>query len=97
MALGYTLEDMQALLVKTIDQTKIFSSAIATIDEAINKLSSSWVSNEIGTYQQFVDKYNEKRGSLADAVDYMERFCNKLSEKIKQFDDAGTAVKNTFE
>jgi flagellar biosynthesis chaperone FliJ len=97
MALKFTLEEMQTTLENAVTQTNKYSEAINTIDEAINKLSSSWVSNEIGTYQEFVNKYNEKKGSLYDARDYMIRFCNKLREKINEFTEAATAIKNSFE
>ena len=97
MALKFTLEEMQVTLENAINQKNKYSSAIATIDEAINKLSSSWVSNEIGTYQEFVNKYNEKKGSLNEAAEYMGRFCDKLREKIEDFDGAATAIKNSFE
>ncbi len=97
MALKFTLEEMQATLENAINQTNKYSSAITTIDEAINKLSSSWVSNEIGTYQEFVNKYNEKKGKLTEAAEYMGRFCDKLREKIEEFDSAATAIKNSFE
>lgn len=97
MALKFTLEEMQITLENAVAQTNKYSEAINTIDEAINKLSSSWVSNEVGTYQEFVSKYNEKKGKLYDARDYMVRFCNKLREKINEFSEAATAIKNSFE
>lgn len=97
MALKFTLEEMQTTLENATSQTNKFSEAINTIESSINKLSSSWVSNEIGTYQEFVSKYNEKKQSLYDARDYMNRFCNKLREKINEFTDAANSIKNSFE
>ena len=97
MALKFTLGEMQTTLENAVSQTNKYSEAINTIDEAINKLSSSWVSNEIGTYQEFVNKYNEKKGSLYNARDYMVRFCNKLRDKINEFSSAANAIKNSFD
>lgn len=97
MALKFTLEEMQTTLDNAVAQTKKYSGAIARIEESINTLSSSWVSNEIGTYQTFVDKYNEKKQTLLDAADYMNRFCNKLREKTEEFDDAAKVIKDSFE
>ena len=95
--LGFTLEEMQTTLENAVIQTNKYSEAINTIDGAITKLSSSWVSNEIGTYQEFVNKYNEKKGSLYDARDYMIRFCNKLREKINELAEAANDIKKSFE
>ena len=97
MALKFTLSETQTALENATTQTNKYSEAITAIDETINKLSSSWVSKEIGTYEEFVGKYNEKRQRLFDARDYMVRFCNKLREKISEFDETATAVRNSFE
>lgn len=97
MALKFTLEEMQTTLENAVNQTNKYSEAIATIEESINKLSSSWVSKEIGTYEEFLNKYNEKKQSLYDAKDHMKRFCDKLREKISEFSEAATAIKNSFE
>ena len=97
MALKFTLQEMQTTLDNAIAQKNIYSGAIAKIEQSINTLSSSWVSDEIGTYQTFVDKYNEKKQSLIDAADYMSRFCTKLDEKITEFDETATAINNSFE
>jgi transcription initiation factor TFIIIB Brf1 subunit/transcription initiation factor TFIIB len=97
MALKFTLSEMQATLENATNQTNKYSEAINTIEETINKLSASWVSKEIGTYEEFVNRYNEKKRRLFDARDYMIRFCDKLREKISEFDEAATAIKNSFE
>ena len=97
MALKFTLSEMQATLENATTQTNKYSEAITTIENTINMLSESWVSKEIGTYEEFVNKYNEKKQKLYDARDYMIRFCNKLREKISEFDEAATAIKSSFE
>ena len=97
MALKFTLEEMQTTLDNVLNQTSKYSAAIESIDGAINKLSASWVSKEIETYEEFVSKYNEKKQRLYDARDYMNRFCNKLREKINEFTDAANSIKNSFE
>jgi len=96
MALKFTLEEMQATLTDAQRYTNAYSEAITELDTTIKALSSDWVSTEIGTYEAFVEKYNLKRQKLFDARDYMIKFCNKLNEKIIEFQEAGDSIKSNF-
>lgn len=97
MALEFTLAEMQATRDDAQRYTQAYSEAITELDATIKNLSNDWVSTEIGTYEEFVEKYNAKRDSLFDARDYMIKFCNKLDEKIQEFQDTANAIKASFE
>ncbi len=97
MALKFTLEEMQTTLEQAEAYTQHYSSAIEDLDAQIKALSSDWVSTEVGTYEEFVGKYNEKRQALFDARDYMIQFCKKLSEKMLEFQDSANTIKSSFE
>ena len=97
MALEFTLAEMQATRDEAQRYTQAYSEAITELDATIKSLSNDWVSTEIGTYEEFVEKFNAKRDSLFDARDYMIKFCNKLDEKIQEFQDTANAIKASFE
>ena len=69
---------------------------VIALEQLVNWLSSG-EGNEVFDEEAFFDKYNEKKGSLTEAAEYMKRFCDKLREKIEDFDGAATAIKNSFE
>lgn len=96
MALQFTLAEMHKTLEEAQEYTQRYSDAINELDTTINALSSDWVSTEIGTYEEFVSKYNEKRQLLWNARDYMIQFCDKLKEKIEEFEETGKKIKSTF-
>lgn len=97
MALEFTLSEMQATRDEAQRYTQAYSEAITELDETIKNLANDWVSSEIGTYEEFVEKYNTKRDALFDARDYMIKFCNKLDEKIQEFQDTANSIKASFE
>ena len=96
MALKFTLAEMENALQNAQTYTKNYSEAITELDTTIKALSADWQSTEIGTYEEFVGKYNEKRQKLFDARDYMIKFCNKLNEKIQEFQDTAQEIKSSF-
>ena len=95
-SLKFSLAEMQETLRVANAQTNLYSEAITTLDTTINQLSSSWITSEIGTYEEFLNKYIEKRQQLFDARDYMIQFCNKLNEQINRFDETASEIKNSF-
>ena len=84
MALKFTLQEMQTTWENAIAQKNKFSGAIARIEQSINTLSSSWVSDEIGTYQTFVDKYNETQERLGKKLAANPR--NLAAGSLRQLD-----------
>lgn len=97
MALTFTLEEMSATLEAAKVYTEHYSSAIEDLDSQIKALANDWVSTEVGTYEEFVSKYNEKKQSLFDARDHMILFCNKLNEKMLEFQESANTIKSSFE
>ena len=97
MALEFTLSEMQATKDDAQKFTNAYSEAITELDNTIKNLANDWVSTEIGTYEEFVEKYNAKRDRLFEARDYMLKFCAKLDEKIQQFQDTANSIKASFE
>ena len=95
-SLKFSLAEMQETLRVANAQTNLYSEAITTLDTTINQLSSSWITSEIGTYEEFLNRYNEKRQQLFDARDYMIQFCNKLNEQINRFDETANEIKSSF-
>ena len=97
MALKFTLKEMEVTLQSAQTLTTNYSNAITELDSMIKGLAADWTSTEIGTYEEFVGRYNEKRQKLFDARDYMIKFCNKLNEKIQEFQETATSIKSSFE
>ena len=97
MALEFTLSRMQLTKEAAEKCTVAYSNAITELDDTIKKLADDWKSDETGTYEEFVMKYNEKRDKLFDARDYMLKFCAKLDEKIQEFQDSANKIKASFE
>ena len=59
--LHFSLEEMDATLTEASLKTKLYSEAITLLDETINNLADSWISTEVGTYEEFLDRYNARR------------------------------------
>ncbi len=97
MALEFSLAEMRAARDDAQKYTNLYSEAITELDKTIKELANDWVSTEIGTYEEFVEKYNAKRDSLFNARDYMLKFCGKLEEKIQEFQETANAIKSSFE
>ena len=95
--LEFSLSEMGETYNRAVSYTNKYEGAITSIDSAINQLAEVWKSSETATYEKFVELYNSKRQSLFDALDLMNRFCAKLSEKEGDFDEASTAIKNSME
>jgi len=97
MALKFTLAEMERTLEEAKNYTEHYSAAITDLDAQEKALSADWVSTEIGTYEEFISRYNEKKQKLFDARDYMIQFCKKLNEKIQDFQEAAESIKSSFQ
>lgn len=94
--LKFSLEEMQTVLEQARKYQASYANAINSLETEIAELGSNWTSRETGTYEAFKAKYDEKIVSLKNANDMMIEFCNQISSKIAEFEDATSAAKNLF-
>ena len=97
MKLEFSLEEMKTTLNVMTEQTSKYIDAIEIIDTTIKNLEKYWVSNETKTYEVFIEKYKEKQKQLLEAKILMQEFCEKLNEKIIEFEETTTSTINSFE
>ena len=97
MSLKFGLNEMENTLQVALQKTTEYSEAIEAIDANINALGNSLVSKETGIYEELMSKYSEKKQALFEARNHMNKFCNKLNEKIMEFDDASNKIKRSLQ
>lgn len=97
MDLQFSIGGMEELHSQAVAYKNQFDNAIHNLDDAINELSGYWTSEEVGTYQAFLNLYKEKRSILIEALNYMNQFCIKTETKKEDFETAANTVKKSFE
>ena len=74
-----------------------YVEAIEQLDSEIEKLELTWGSNEKSIYNDFKEKYNEKKQKLKDLADLTKTIINSLEQKNSQLESATERVRKNFE
>ena len=93
----YTLSSIENLYVEIKEYVRIYSDSIKELDYLINSLSTSWISEETGTYENFMTLYKNKYSKLIEMEKMMNIFCEKISDKKTFLEEKSKSIINSFE
>ena len=93
----YTLSEIENLYEEIKEYTNIYSESIKELDYLINTLSAEWLSEETGTYENFLSQYKNKYSRLIEMEKMMNTFCQKINDKKVYLEEKSKSIINSFE
>ena len=74
-----------------------YADIISSLDMEINRLGATWGSTNNSIYNEFKEKYLEKKNKLVGVDNLMNELLNNLDMKKREIEEATASSESSFE